>query len=453
VSVARVPEAFVAWLWEGRQTCGKLVTQDGQRVQVIYPGRRTGSWGPDFHGALLAFDGALVRGDVEVHVHARDWHVHGHGSDPAYNNTVLHVVMAIEAALPAVRADGIVIPTLALEPALRAPLETLLAEMAWPPPAQPDPCRSPEEAAAILERAGMERFAAKAARFEGDFSAVDPPQALWTGLFEALGYSANVQPFRRLAGRVPLAEARSAATDGPLALLALLLGEAGLLPHQRGRFALDAYSEGLEKLWWAIDRYGPIAPLGWRVVGVRPGNGPIRRVAAAATLLTNDRELPLHHRVLGVLGELPPERAPAALRGMVVCPGDAYWHAHADFGRPLSRPSNLIGPDRAADVVVNVLLPWAAAVGHSRREESLVSSAETVYRLHPRLAANEITRHMAWQIAGSADGSAIKTACHQQGLIHVYRGWCDARNCATCPAGPPLWRQGDAASRQHGERL
>ena len=141
------------------------------------------------------------------------------------------------------------------------------------------PCRTPEEATAVLERAGMARFAAKAARFEADFTCVDPPQALWTALFEALGYSANVRPFRRLADRVPLAEARAAAGRGPAALTALLLGEAGLLPHQRGRFALDDYGEGLEQLWWATDRYGPIAPLEWRLVGVRPGNGPIRRIA------------------------------------------------------------------------------------------------------------------------------------------------------------------------------
>ena len=434
----RVPEAFVAWLWEHRHARGPLITQDGRAVQVVYPGRRTGSWGPDFHGALLAFDSTLVRGDVEVHVHARDWHVHGHGSDPAYSNTVLHVVMAPEAALPAVRADGIVVPTLALEHALTEPLDSYLArfQSAQRLP-EPISCRAPDEAAAVLERAGMARFAAKAARFEGDFTCVDPPQALWTGVFEALGYSANVRPFRRLADRVPLVEARAAAAAGPLDLLSLLLGEAGLLPHQRGRFAFDDYGEEIERRWRASDRYGPIAPLGWRIVGVRPGNGPVRRVAAAATLLATEPGSPLHTSVLGVLAELPPERAPAGLRSLVLCPGDDYWHVHGDVGRPLRRPCSLIGPERASDIVVNVLLPWAAAVGHSLDDDAIVSAAEAAYRGHPPLASNEITRHMARQIVGNAARSAIRTACTQQGLIHIYRGWCDARDCAACPAGPP----------------
>jgi Protein of unknown function (DUF2851) len=441
MSTERFPEAFVAWLWRQRQVGGPLVTQDGRRVQVIYPGRPVGSWGPDFRGALLAFDGALVHGDVEVHVRARDWHVHGHGSDVAYGNTVLHVVMAAEPALPAVRADGHIIPTLALEPALEGETATrLLATFqAGLSPAQPDSCRTPDEAAVLIARAGMARFATKSARFEGDFAVVDPAQALWAGLFEALGYSANVVPFRRLANRVPLLEARSAAEEGPQALLALLLGEAGLLPHQRGRFAFDEQAQDLERWWWAADRYGPTSPLGWRAVGVRPGNAPVRRVVAAATLLSTDREAPLHQRVLGALAELPPERAPAALRTLVLCPGDAYWHAHADFGRPLRRACNLVGPQRAADIVVNVLLPWAAALGSATDQEPLRSAAEAVYQLHPPLASNEITRHMAHQILGPGGTSVVRNACYQQGLIHIYRGWCDERDCGGCPAGPPRW--------------
>lgn len=438
MTAQRVPEAFVAWLWAHRQIVSPFPLQDGRLVRVIYPGRRAGSWGPDFHGALLDLDGRIERGDVEVHVRPRDWHVHGHGADPAYANTILHVFFTSEAAFPAVRTDGVTVPGVALETALVEPLDALLARfelhLASPEPLS---CRTPEEAAAVLERAGMARFAAKAARFEADFSVVDPPQALWTGLFEALGYSANVRPFRRLADRVPHADASTAATVGRRQLTAILLGEAGLLPHQRGSFALDDYADELERCWQACNRYGPIAPLEWRIVGVRPGNGPVRRVVAAAALLAEERDAPLHTRVLGALAELPPERAPAALRSFVQCRGDEYWQSHTDLGRALRRPAALVGPDRAADIVVNVLLPWAAALGARAEEPALTAAAEAVYRKHPRLGSNEITRHMANQVVGPAARSVIRTACLQQGLIHIYRGWCDARDCAACPAGPP----------------
>ena len=116
---------------------------------------------------------------------------------------MLHVVFAPESAAPTIRGDGVPIATVALRPLLAAPLEELLEEWeAGTGASDPLPCRTPAEAKAVLERAGMARFAAKAARFEADFTCVDPPQALWTALFEALGYSANVRPFRRLADRV-----------------------------------------------------------------------------------------------------------------------------------------------------------------------------------------------------------------------------------------------------------
>jgi hypothetical protein len=37
-------------------------------------------------------DGALWAGNVELHVQASEWDAHGHSSDPAYDNALLHVV-------------------------------------------------------------------------------------------------------------------------------------------------------------------------------------------------------------------------------------------------------------------------------------------------------------------------------------------------------------------------
>ena len=105
-----------------------LTTQGGNYLRVIYPGRRAGSWGPDFRGALITLDGAVLRGDVEIHVRPSDWHGHGHGGDPAYDRTVLHVTFFDEAALPAVRRDGRPIPCVALQTFLPAPLDDLLAD-------------------------------------------------------------------------------------------------------------------------------------------------------------------------------------------------------------------------------------------------------------------------------------------------------------------------------------
>jgi hypothetical protein len=68
----------------------------------------------------------------------------------------------------------------------------------------------------------------------------------------------------------------------------------------------------------------------------------------------------------------------------------------------------------------------------------LIDAALAAYAAHPRLADNQITRHMAWQLIGLDAQHVVKGAARQQGLIHLYRHWCDARDCAACPAGRPV---------------
>jgi hypothetical protein len=98
----------------------------------------------------------------------------------------------------------------------------------------------------------------------------------------------------------------------------------------------------------------------------------------------------------------------------------------------------LIGPARAADVVVNVLLPLTAALGERAGDTSLVQAAATAYHAHPVLAENWITRLVRERTGllpapGIAD--SIRTAAAQQGLIEVYEGPCRDLRCAECPLG------------------
>ena len=80
-------EGDLCRLWAAQALpTGALVTTGGERLQVIYPGRRSGAGGPDFRGAILADAAGRVRtGDVELHLRSRDWITHGHRADPAYN--------------------------------------------------------------------------------------------------------------------------------------------------------------------------------------------------------------------------------------------------------------------------------------------------------------------------------------------------------------------------------
>ncbi|MSQ23638.1 MAG: DUF2851 family protein [Chloroflexi bacterium] len=427
----RVPEAFVWWLWETRRAGSLLTTLDGRKLRVIYPGRRWGSWGPDFREALLALDDHVLRGAVEVHVRAHDWVTHGHSSDPEYRGTILHVIFRASEG-----DQGPDLPTVAIAQHLTEPIGLLLIEWQAAPRVNPTmACQTPAEAVTMLDRAGLARLAGKAARFEGDFSAQPPIDSLLTAALEALGYARNVEPMRQLSDRFPPASAVTWLRIAPIEARARLFGMAGLLPSQRGRLPLDDYALMLEKYWRDSGEASSVAPLHWHWIGVRPANTPVRRVATAAALLEMAGAF-LEPDLLAALMELPPRSACTALRHRLTLATDPYWTMHSDFGRPLQRTTALLGDERAADIVVNVVLPWALALSRRREIPGLEAATLSAYRQHPRLADNQITRHMSRQVLGDADPRLVDSACRQQGLIELYQGWCDFRACASCPAGP-----------------
>jgi hypothetical protein len=232
-------EAFVAWLWESRGVpSAQLRLPDGTALRVVFAGRRWGGAGPDFRGAVLERpDGTLIRGDVEVHLHAADWRIHGHGRDPEYNRVVLHVVLD-GSADGVQRADGTIAPTAVLAPQLGAAVHTLQQRFTASrgQAALGAACvHNADQAGDLLDTAGLTRFHARAARLEGDLTCLNAEQVLYRELLAAMGYSANQAACRRLSELVPYDEVATEALARPLerradVVQALLLGHGGLLP-------------------------------------------------------------------------------------------------------------------------------------------------------------------------------------------------------------------------------
>jgi hypothetical protein len=441
-----VDEAFVARLWRAQRFArDALRTTEGQPVEVVYPGRRRGERGPDFQEALLVFDElTLERGGVEVHLRASDWARHGHQRDPTYNATLLHVVLWDDAREPVRREDGKRVPTVALSSYLQAPLAELATELPpnpveWPVAERGACGRDAAGVVARLEAAGLARFAEHQARFASDLEERSGADLLCAGLIEAIGYGANREPARSLAARLPYTMVRSARDDGAQAVQALLLGAAGLLPSQRGR-PLEDEATALEAAWARLQAEAPtpLAAGEWRFFGVRPVAYPPRRLAGLGLLLAREPLEPVLADAARAVRSLAPRPAAKALAGALVVEAEAgYWREHWDFGRASARAlPALLGPERAAEIVVNVLLPLLAAWGEALGDDQLPAAARACYVEHPPAGDNERLRHMRQQVLGGADRAATATACRQQGLLHVYTHTCGWRRCGECVVGP-----------------
>ena len=457
----RLDERLVARLWDDQYPlCFPLKTPSGEDVRIVYKGRRRYDRGPDFPGALVVLPGeVLAHGDIEVHVNSSDWRRHGHHRDPNYNGVVLHVVLHHDDSEPCCRQDGTHVPVVALDAHLSRPLEQLQARDASDAP-RPSPCwggslESGGDLSGILEACGMARFEARVRGHEAALTCCPPDQLLYQGIAGALGYSRNRQLFEKLADALPLelALAFLSATRrvgdrgmgewaGVVRLESLLLGAAGLLPSQRDMAREeDSYGGLVEDLWaaegaaWAGTSMNPVE---WEFFRVRPSNFPTRRLAALARIVSAWPSAGLSATLIALALRLETRRLPRMLERLLEIPREGYWADHCDFALELRRPVDLVGRHRAAEVAVNVFLPFLAAYAAVSSDEELGVRAREAYRLYPKRGDNELTRYVAFQVTGVSRPPVGRSACRQQGLLHIYRTWCEMKRCSECPISSPL---------------
>ena len=114
---------------------------------------------------------------------------------------------------------------------------------------------------------------------------------------------------------------------------------------------------------------------------------------------------------------------------------DGYWARHVDFGAQWRPNPTRLGASRASDMVVNVLLPFFYAWGRDRGGERLRRRCLDLYRSHPPLSENHITREMERMLQLEGDRRVVTTAQRQQGLIHLYKRRCAGLLCEGCALG------------------
>jgi hypothetical protein len=420
-------------LW--RHVVGReLACTEQQPIYVIYPGRANGDKGPDFRDAVVRQGSHLSKGDVEVHVSSSDWYSHGHHHDAEYNDVILHVVMWHDCGSVTSLQSGRSVPVLCLSQALRHQAYLLPCEL---------PCHlildrlDRQRLAALLTSAGERRFKHKARHFRDWIRRPaiehDAGHALFRRMMRALGYAKNTRPFEDLADRLNLSAVAS--TEGLAAKQALLLGTAGLLPSQRwpGERLTEPEVQDLERIWQASGQsIKAMSRENWNLTGIYPNNSPVRRIVAQSHLLERYRKEGLLTGMMRLVMKSSLPGGHELLEQGLAVVGNAYWRNHFDFDlRSITRTSALLGKNKARELAVNVVLPFAYSWGQSSGESELADGAMELYLGYPRLADNYLTRHMAAQLG--LDTPAGLTACHQQGLIHIFRSCCRQGRCSPCP--------------------
>ena len=434
-----ISEKLVVYIWQ-HQLVSNLVTDTGGNVHVIFPGRISSNRGGDFSDAVMTIGNKSVLGDIEIHVRSSQWYAHGHHQDSHYNNIVLHVVMWHDHPSTTVLQNGNNVPTIELWASLAYPLNRLSQRprlsyglLASCPSIKT--CVRDTFLINVLNTAGKKRFYSRVDLFKQSLAADVAGQVLFRNIARALGYDKNTGSFEQLADMLPLKLLEKIDYDKNSIHQALILGVAGLLPSQRLHRKQELSGAPdileLETIWQSSKKAGTMCQSQWNFFRVRPDNLPTRRLVALSYLLNRYSQLGLLQGILSLVRESSGEHTYQCIERGLIIPAQGYWTNHIDFGVTMTRCSALLGRSKAAEIVVNIILPFVYAWGELYSDPILQKKALSTYRNYPKLEDNQLIRFMRQQLL--LRPGLYLSALQQQGMIYIFKNYCRYRNCRGCP--------------------
>ncbi len=418
-----LPELEIQARWFSGEFGKKFASLAGDAIEVVQYGVWNREAGPDFSEAAVSVNGAPpVRGCIELDPDVRDWERHGHAANAAYNGVLLHVFWSAGKSEFFTRTNsGRAVPQVQLDLAQidRAPLNPVPCAKAGRCSA-PLAAMQPTEVAALLAASAHYRLQRKARRIAQAAQCHGESEAIYQFVAETLGYKSNKLPFLLLAQRLPLGAARGRWQE----FEAALFGVSGFLLETDLHSYEDAARSYLRELWdgWWPRRidYGSLAiPSSlWQCGGVRPMNHPHRRVGALAEI---GRRWPKTREVL--------EAADArAIKKYFAALSHPYWDCHYTLTSAAAKKRMaLVGPERAAGILVNVVLPLALRDG-PQNVDKLKSLPAPDCNLRVKTASLRLFAKEAKLVP------LLKTAVNQQGLLQIYEDFCcqDVTDCLRC---------------------
>ena len=413
-----------------------FVSTSGDKIDIVQFGTWNREAGPDFCDAAVCVNGSEpLRGCIEIDLVDRNWDSHGHATNPAFEETVLHVFVdksdrefftrtKSNRNVPQVRIDPATLP------------EAFSANI---PLARPGRCQAPlgnlpeDRVRSVLDAAAQFRLRKKAARIRAKIDNCQSnacaartwdhglDETLFQEIAAALGYKENKLPFTLIAQRLPLKTLRKNLDD----VEAILFGLAGFLETPDLAIYKKSAKNYVRDLW---DRWWPhrdrlqrlILPAKiWKLSSTRPVNHPQRRLAALAVLV---QEWPAFRRALG-------KRTAAAIEKFFDGFDHPFWNLHYTLTADASpEPMALVGESRVADILANVIFPFW-------RAEDVDVWPE--YAKLPARLTNRRLETAATRLFGNSPNRRdfTKTIAHQQALLQIYEDFClqDNSDCAHCP--------------------
>ncbi|MDD6781027.1 MAG: DUF2851 family protein [Prevotellaceae bacterium] len=423
-------EQLLHYVWKHKITpLGELYTTDGQSVEIIDPGLHNRNAGPDFFNAKVRIDGQTWVGNIEIHDHSKDWFLHGHDHDSAYDNVILHVAETIDADV--VNSKGETLPQLQLNVPQHVAenYHALMATDNYPPCYKIVPHLTRLTVHSWMSALETERLEQKteAIRQRAERLGGSWEDALFVTLARNYGFGINGDAFEQWAMNLHL-NCVAHHRDDLFQIEAMFMGQAGLLdinsvPARHQQAALnDPYFQRMVNEYRYFAHKFSLAPMDykqWRFLRLRPQNFPHIRISQLANLYYG-RRLSLSNLI-----ECTTANEISSLLETHVTP---YWGTHYAFGAESPQNNKSMSPFSINLLLINTAVPMLFAYGRHSYKEQL---CERAFDILEQLKAenNHIIR--MWRECGLN----VANAGDSQALIQLKKMYCDKRDCLRCRIG------------------
>ena len=435
-------EEFLYYLWENRLIDKALQTTEGESVEVVATGYRNTNSGPDFLEAKIQIGDKLWAGHVEIHVKSSDWNRHGHQTDKAYKNVILHVVYENDTKVND-------IPTLELkghfDETLFTNYQRFILSKGW------IPCEKSIAQVPVftrlswLDRLAIERLESKSETVTKILNAnqFDWEDALYKLLMRYFGLKVNNEAFEYLSNILPFKTLLKHA-DNLLQLEAMLFGCAGFLEDD----FKEEYPLLLKREFSVMKaKFNLLAMPAerWRFMRMRPSNFPTIRLAQMAQLI---------HKNGCLFSKIREAKNGNEVKALFDVKASEYWETHWRFNQrlpqcdnPTTQKSGAVGlsyhgsrktakhlGDTTANVLmINAVAPLLFCYGKLHKDESVCETAMQFLE-ETEAEDNAIIRHFA--LCGIKADNAMQT----QALLHLYNMYCKRKRCLECRIGNVLMK-------------
>ncbi|SRX54754.1 DUF2851 family protein [Aequorivita sp. CIP111184] len=415
-------EDFLHYVWKFQKfdVCGFLTTNN-EKFHIRNNGSHNLNSGPDFFNSQIELDGQLWAGNVEIHIKSSDWYAHGHETDPAYDNVILHVVWEHDAEV--FRNDGSKIPTFVIKE--HVPKSTLehykklfSKDKKW------INCETDFESVDDfiienwLERVFFERLQKKESQL---LKELEDSQNHWESLLfrmlcKNFGLKVNGDSFFSIAKSLDFSVVKKCSQERQ-DLEAILMGQAGLLEGENEDWYFKTLKSQYEYLKhkFNLQNENVITPKFFRL---RPPNFPTLRLAQFAMLYFERDNL--FSKVIAV-------QDVKDFYELFNIYGSDYWDTHYNFGISSLERKKRITKSFVDLLIINTIIPlkfcYAVQQGRDISEELLNLASKISSEENTIVKKFNSLRHTS------------KNAYQSQALLQLKDEYCDNNKCLQCAVG------------------